>query len=101
MDNQNIAKNNIFPYNKQSVTLPRKLELSGFEILSSSQQTLSSEQNGDIQKLNYSNSGQSEIYFISRDPKKIQYENYTSKSNTRSLSNVSSEESYNRKEKKI
>jgi len=101
LNNQNVAKNNIFPYNKQIVTLPRKLEFSGFEIINSSQQTDNSEQNGDIQKLNYSDSGQSEIYFISRDPKKFQYKNYISKSNISSLSNVSSEKSYNRKEKKI
>ncbi|XP_060881554.1 GATA zinc finger domain-containing protein 14-like isoform X2 [Metopolophium dirhodum] len=101
LNNQNIAKNNIFPYNKHILTLPRKLELSGFEILNSSQQTDNSEQNGDIQKLNYSDSRQSEIYFISRDPKKFQYKNYISKSNISNLSNVSSEKSYNRKKKKI
>jgi len=101
LNNPKIAKNNIFSYNEQIMTLPTKLEISGFEILNTSQQTLSSEQNGDIQKLNYSNDGQSKIYFISRDPKKIQYENDTSKSNMSSLSSVSSEESFNRKEKKI
>lgn len=101
LNNQKIAKHNICPYNKQIVTLPKKLELSGFEILNTSQETLSSEQNEDVQKLNYSNNGQSKKYFISRSPKKIQYENDISKSNMSSLSNVSSEESFNRKKRKL
>lgn len=99
MNNQNIAKNNICSYNKQIVTLPRKLEVSSFEILNSSKHSLSSDENGDKQKLNYSNR-QSEVYFIGRDPEQFQYKNYISKSNMSSLSNVSSEEPYNRKEKK-
>jgi len=98
MNNQNIAKNNICSYNKQIVTLPRKLEVSSIEILNFSKYTLSSEENRDKQKLNYSNR-ESEVYFIGRDPKQFQYKNYISKSNMSSLSNVSSEESYNRKEK--
>jgi len=100
-DKQNIEKNNIFPCNKQIALLPRKLELSGFEILNTTQQTLSSAQNEDIQKLNYSNNAQSEIYFISRDPKNVQYENDISKSNMSSFSNVSRKESYDRTEMKI
>lgn len=101
LNKQNLEKYNIFPYNKQRVTLPRKLELSGFEILNTTQQTLCSVQNSDIQKLNYSNNAQSKIYFISRDPKHFQSEKYISQSDIGSLSFVSSEESYNKKENKI
>lgn len=101
LNKQNIAKYNILPYNKQRVTLPRKLELSGFEILNTTQQTSSSVQNGDIQKLNYSNNTQSEIYFISRDPKHFQDENNISKSDIGILSHASNEDLYNMTEKKI
>ena len=82
------------------MTLPRTLELSDVEILNNSQQTLSSEQNGNISKMNYSNNAQSEIHFISRDHKYNQNENNISKSNRSSLNNVSSQESYNREENK-
>ncbi|XP_022162163.1 uncharacterized protein LOC111027950 [Myzus persicae] len=103
MNKRNIEKNNIFPYNKQRALLPRKLELSGFEILNTTQQILSSVQSEDTQKLNYSNNVQSDVYFISRDPKHFQYNNYISKSNMSSceVSNIASEESYDRKEIKI
>jgi len=98
LNRQNIAKYKILPYNKQKVTLPRKLEFSEFEILNTTQQTLCSIQNGDIQKLNYSNNSQSEIYFISRDPKHFQCKSNISKSDIGILSHVSSEDLYNRKE---
>lgn len=100
LNKQNIAKYNILPYNKQRVTLPRKLNHRGFEILNITQQS-SSVQNGDIQKLNYSNNTQSEIHFVSRDPKYFQYENNISKSDIGNLSHVSNEDLYNRTEKKI
>jgi len=85
--------------NKQMVTLPKTIELSGLDILYNSQQTLSSEQNGNILKINYSKNAQSEIYFISRDPKYFQNENYISELNMSSSSNMSSEESHESKEK--
>jgi len=99
---QNVTKNNIVLDNKQIVTLPRILELSGLEILNTSQQTFSSIEDGGISKMNYSNNKQSNI-FISRDPNYFQHENQNySKSNTSLISNVSSQEgSHNREEKKM
>lgn len=94
---QNITPNNIVSDNKQIETLPRTLEQSGLDILNTSQQILSS-QNGDISKINYSNNTQSEIHFISRDPKYCSYDNDISESDMSSLSNVYSQESYNKKE---
>uniref|UniRef100_A0A2S2PLI1 Uncharacterized protein n=1 Tax=Schizaphis graminum TaxID=13262 RepID=A0A2S2PLI1_SCHGA len=98
---QNVPKNNIVLDNKQIVTLPRILELSGLEMLNTSQQTLSSIEDGGIAKFNYSNNKQSNVIFISRDPNYFQHESYISKSNTSLISNVSSQEgSHNREEKK-
>lgn len=64
--------------------IPKILELSGFEMLNTSQQTLLSIQNGDISKIQ-----QSEIQFISGDLNYFQHKNYISKLNNSSLSNAS------------
>ncbi|KAE9527584.1 hypothetical protein AGLY_012864 [Aphis glycines] len=94
---QNISKNNIVLDNKQIVAIPKILELSGFEMLNTSQQTLLSIQNGDISNIN-----QSEIQFISGDPNYFQHENYNAKLNNSSLNNASKssqDKSQNRKVK--
>jgi len=94
---QNYPKNNIVLDNKQIVAIPKILELSGFEMLNTSQQTLLSIQNGDISNIN-----QSEIQFISRDPNYFQHENYNAKFNNSSLNNASKssqDKSHNRKVK--
>ncbi|CAH1713842.1 unnamed protein product [Aphis gossypii] len=94
---QNIPKNNIVLDNKQIVAIPKILELSGFEMLNTSQQTLLSIQNGDISNIN-----QSEIQFISGDPNYFQHENYNAKLNNSSLNNASKssqDKSHNRKVK--
>lgn len=80
---KNIPKNYISLDSKQIVAIPKILELSGFEMLNTSQQTLLSIQNGDI-----SNIKQSEIQFFSGDPNYFQHENYTSKLNNSSLNNA-------------